>query len=224
MQTASSFKISNDYLRIKIIAIVIICTICTLQTATCHADFLDDVFGGDDTVGVKTYRTHNVRHNHHHESNKSFGLHYNSSSHNNFSHIRAQRTAENTHKYADETLSNDVPGTAKSDQYKHHLKLSMCYPNNISEQQINQLNPIFHDKTLKKGDSIVTNIGVQVFRGPNDCPHKTEDFVALKSSKFSNKMLKTTLIEIDKAANARARQFDQESLIHSKSVEKTASK
>jgi hypothetical protein len=196
---------------------------CTLQAATCHADFLDDVFGGDDTVGGKTDRTHNVRHNHHHESNKSFGLYYNSSSHKNFSHTRALRATENTHKYSDGNLSNDAPGAAKSSQYKRHTKLTMCYPNNLSEQQINKLDPILHDKTLKKGDSIVTNIGVQVFRGPNDCPHKADDFIALKSSEFPNKMIKMNLIEIDKAAHAPARQFDQESPTHSKSIDKTAS-
>jgi hypothetical protein len=39
-----------------------------------------------------------------------------------------------------------------------------------------------YDKTLRNGDILVTDSGVQIFRGHAACPHDTRDFIALSTA------------------------------------------
>lgn len=194
-----------------------------LQAVSCHADFLDDVFGADVTEKVKTFTRPKTHHNSHFRSRSSFELKFHASG--DITHIHAERhrhTEKQPHRYSDELFTADVLDTSKSVIQRRDIKTAMCYPSNISSEKINPLALFLHDKTLKKGDSIVTNTGVQVFRGPHECPHKSDDFVPLKSSAASNMKIKNTLIEIDRATNSPARQFDQRIPSKSKFFDKSA--
>jgi hypothetical protein len=56
-----------------------------------------------------------------------------------------------------------------------------------------------YDKTLRNGDILVTEAGVQVFRGHAACPHDARDFLALSSTSMS-KSRRSVLLAIEEAA------------------------
>lgn len=55
-----------------------------------------------------------------------------------------------------------------------------------------------YDKTLRRGDIMVTETGLKVFRGHAACPHDARDFVALSSAAMS-KNQRNALIAIEDA-------------------------
>lgn len=55
-----------------------------------------------------------------------------------------------------------------------------------------------YDKTLRNGDIMVTDAGLQVFRGHAACPHDARDFIAL-SSAYMPKTKRSMLIAIEEA-------------------------
>ena len=62
---------------------------------------------------------------------------------------------------------------------------------------------LFHDLTLRKGDSIMTAAGVRVFRGGHKPPYDMDDFIDLAQSSLPREA-RDTLMAIDRA-NARPR-------------------
>lgn len=62
---------------------------------------------------------------------------------------------------------------------------------------------LFHDPTLRKGNSIMTAVGVRVFRGAHKPPYDMEDFLDLAQSSLPREA-RDTLMAIDRA-NARPR-------------------
>ena len=62
---------------------------------------------------------------------------------------------------------------------------------------------LFHDLTLRKGDSIMTAAGVRVFRGARRPPYDVDDFIDLAQSSLPREA-RDTLMAIDRA-NARSR-------------------
>jgi len=62
---------------------------------------------------------------------------------------------------------------------------------------------LFHDLTLRKGDSIMTAAGVRVFRGAHKPPYDMDDFIDLAQSSLPREA-RDTLMAMD-AANARSR-------------------
>ncbi|MGA2793334.1 MAG: hypothetical protein ABSE69_07325, partial [Roseiarcus sp.] len=63
---------------------------------------------------------------------------------------------------------------------------------------------LFHDLTLRKGDSIMTAAGVRVFRGAHKPPYDMDDFIDLAQSSLPREA-RDTLMAMD-AANARSRE------------------
>jgi hypothetical protein len=55
-----------------------------------------------------------------------------------------------------------------------------------------------YDKTLRNGDIMVTESGVQVFRGHSGCPHDARDFIALSSANMP-KGKRSMLLAIEEA-------------------------
>jgi hypothetical protein len=62
---------------------------------------------------------------------------------------------------------------------------------------------LFHDPTLRKGDSIMTAAGVRVFRGAHKPPYDMDDFIDLAQSSLPREA-RDTLMAMDRA-NARSR-------------------
>jgi hypothetical protein len=59
--------------------------------------------------------------------------------------------------------------------------------------------PVMKDPTLRAGDVIVTNAGLQVFAGNGTGPHRTRDFASLRSSDQLSAAAKQRLAQIDQA-------------------------
>jgi hypothetical protein len=57
---------------------------------------------------------------------------------------------------------------------------------------------LLYDKTLRAGDVLVTDTGVQVFRGQSACPHTARDFVALSTANVTKSRL-GVLLAIEEA-------------------------
>jgi hypothetical protein len=61
------------------------------------------------------------------------------------------------------------------------VAVALCAPEEtIAGAQPSSL--LAYDKTLRNGDILVTDGGVQVFRGHTACPHSARDFIALSSA------------------------------------------
>jgi hypothetical protein len=70
-----------------------------------------------------------------------------------------------------------------------------------SKSQIAAASPsglLLYDRTLRSGDILVTDKGVQVYRGHTACPHDSSDFIALSTANVSRSRLRG-LLAIEKA-------------------------
>lgn len=57
---------------------------------------------------------------------------------------------------------------------------------------------IFNDKTLRRGDAVMTRHGMRIFAGSNNWPYRDNDFVALADAGRLDKGIQTTLISLDR--------------------------
>ena len=57
---------------------------------------------------------------------------------------------------------------------------------------------IFEDRTLKRGDAVMTATGVRVFAGSSSWPYSPKDFVALGDSKQISRDTSKVLAQLDK--------------------------
>ena len=58
---------------------------------------------------------------------------------------------------------------------------------------------IFEDRTLRRGDAVMTAKGMRIFVGSNAGPHTSEDFVDLaKSGREVSKTTEKVLADLDK--------------------------
>ena len=70
-----------------------------------------------------------------------------------------------------------------------------CHP-----QGGNRIKSLLHDFTLRRGDSVMTSKGLQVFHGGSSFPFKRQDFVALSRSRDIRKSDRTSLKAIERAS------------------------
>ena len=61
---------------------------------------------------------------------------------------------------------------------------------------------IFTDKTLMRGDAVMTAGGIRIFNGSNTWPYRKDDFVALSPSDKMPKTVRKELTAIDLAARS----------------------
>jgi hypothetical protein len=61
------------------------------------------------------------------------------------------------------------------------IAASLCAPQG-SLAGASAVSLLAYDKTLRNGDILVTDSGVQIFRGHAACPHDTHDFIALSTA------------------------------------------
>ena len=194
----------------------ILVLICTFHTVIVHADFIDDVFGGVEDERL-IYKRKQVFH------------HKLSRRHHDTSHFQGRISAHKTelhhilslkypHTHSDERLDHEAnwnkyhPQSPALFTSNTHIIKNICYPLTLNDVQIMQPDLIMHDRTLKKGDSVMTNTGVKVFLGHNNCPHKSSDFVSIKSSTMTNVKNRNILVELDKLANEQIPTIDHKQM------------
>ncbi len=100
--------------------------------------------------------------------------------------------------------------------------MALCYPANLKDDEKKQLDPIVYDKTLKKGDSVMTTDGLQVFNGTGACPHKSDDFTSIKVAGVGNRKSRSALLEIDRVSSIRQGESVQSPPPPIKDLSKTA--
>ena len=57
---------------------------------------------------------------------------------------------------------------------------------------------IFEDKTLRRGDAVMTAQGIRIFKGGSSLPYRDADFVALSESGDVSKNVSKALVAIDR--------------------------
>ena len=57
---------------------------------------------------------------------------------------------------------------------------------------------IFQDKTLRRGDAVMTAKGIRIFAGSNSWPYQDRDFVALADARQLDKGLQKVLLDLDR--------------------------
>ncbi len=79
------------------------------------------------------------------------------------------------------------------------VEAALCTPEG-AEAPTSPTSQLLVDKTLRSGDVLVTDKGVQVFRGQKACPHNATSFVAISSAGMS-KSRRSVLLAIEDAMN-----------------------
>lgn len=59
---------------------------------------------------------------------------------------------------------------------------------------------IYEDKTLRRGDAVMTTAGMRVFAGSNSFPYSESDFVAVSTKEGVSKDVAKTLIAMDRVS------------------------
>ena len=57
---------------------------------------------------------------------------------------------------------------------------------------------IFEDKTLQRGDAVMTTKGIRIFAGSNSWPYQASDFVALSNARQMDKGMQKVLLDLDR--------------------------
>ncbi len=57
---------------------------------------------------------------------------------------------------------------------------------------------IFEDKTLQRGDAVMTAKGIRIFAGSNSWPYQATDFVALSNARQMDKGMQKVLLDLDR--------------------------
>ena len=57
---------------------------------------------------------------------------------------------------------------------------------------------IFEDKTLQRGDAVMTAKGIRIFAGSNSWPYQPSDFVALSSARQMDQGMRKVLLDLDR--------------------------
>ena len=58
---------------------------------------------------------------------------------------------------------------------------------------------IYEDRTLRRGDAVMTVNGIRIFAGSKSWPYRAKDFLALGQAPHLSSQLRNVLVELDKA-------------------------
>ena len=79
------------------------------------------------------------------------------------------------------------------------IKAALCYPNGAA-RRADKDDALFHDETLRPGDSVMMAEGVRVFQGGSSrCPHEQSEFLTLAEVHDLPKAKRGVLIAIERA-------------------------
>ncbi|WP_131115007.1 hypothetical protein [Lichenihabitans psoromatis] len=83
---------------------------------------------------------------------------------------------------------------------KHHTRPAQAARSPQETLQAIRNTTIFTDKTLQRGDAVMTASGMRVFNGSTSWPYNNDDFVALASAKQMKPAMRKELNAIDVAS------------------------
>lgn len=195
------------------------------STGNSKADFFDDLFGGaEPQSNYSKFRAHREYHS---KARRSFSVQFITPSEKGVSaHRHGEKNASlhrGTRKSSESEHVTSFSATSAEATKKNVSIVSLCYPANLKDEEKKQLDPIVYDKTLRKGDTVMTAEGVQVFNGSRGCPHKADDFSSIKVAEVGNRKARSALLEIDKASSIRPAESVQSPPPPIKDLSKTAS-
>lgn len=143
------------------------------------AEFLDNLFGD---VDAGAYRSHQTKSYSRH-SRSSFSIRSFREGHSR-PHARTEVRRQQNHNNNENSHEETSDKTVRKDKYAY---LALCVPHEEKQQVHQSGNSIIYDKTLRRGDSVMTHEGVHVFKGQDSCPHAKSDFEPLKSVNTTKK-------------------------------------
>jgi hypothetical protein len=165
----------KDLKRLSLASVVV-----TASCSTANADFLDDLFGGNDQAPHAAVQGHAVkRHFDRTPRERAPRREFRVKSEVQFmSFVRSKGRPE--HRERELTTVAKTDNSASSAGSKP-VVAALCAPESTVAGASAPL-LLAYDKTLRNGDILVTDSGVQVFRGHSACPHEARDFIALSSA------------------------------------------
>lgn len=154
--------------------------VVTASYSTANADFLDDLFGGSDQAPHAAVPGRAVK--------RQYDTTPRERAPRRVSRVKsevqfmpvAQSKGRTDHRERELTTVAKADSRASSAGSKP-VVLALCAPESTLAGASAPL-LLAYDKTLRNGDILVTDSGVQVFRGHSACPHEARDFIALSSA------------------------------------------
>lgn len=174
-------------------------------SSVAQAGFFEDLFGGPDPAPQAGAAKVHSRSSGRRVATPSRSERVNSEI--RFMPTRGERSEERRTARAREDRSSGSSKVALVDTNQFSagsrpVQASLCMPQgpDASNASITASNQLLYDKTLRAGDVLVTDKGVQVFHGQKACPHDATSFVALSSAGVS-KSRRSVLLAIQDAMN-----------------------
>ncbi len=98
-------------------------------------------------------------------------------------------------------VPSDAPPLTVRAHRKHHVASSGHHGGNIRYNVADLKGiTIYTDKTLARGDAVMTPTGLKVFNGSSSWPYRDDDFVAVADSGKMTKDIRKELVAIDGAS------------------------
>jgi hypothetical protein len=168
-------RIMKDLKRLSLASVVV-----AASYSPANADFLDDLFGGSDQAPHAAFQGRAVK-RHYDTTPRERAPKRESRVRSEVQFMPVARSKGRTdHRERDLTNVAKTDDSASSAGSKP-VVAALCAPEStIAGASAPIL--LAYDKTLRKGDILVSNSGVQVFRGHSACPHEARDFIALSST------------------------------------------
>ena len=99
-----------------------------------------------------------------------------------------------------QSFDDDVPSASRGRSRPLTVRLHPAKPRLVFVEKPSKPEPvsIFEDRTLKRGDAVMTASGVRVFAGSSSWPYAAKDFVALGDAKQLSRDTSKVLAQLDK--------------------------
>jgi hypothetical protein len=159
-----------------------------------EADFLDDLFGSSEPVARVAAPTASLRRSSSRKVTTASQQFRRVKSEVRFMPSKVARTEE---RHSGSRGAAPIGDRNESAAGSKPVHASLC----ATETTIGTATPsslLLYDKTLRSGDILVTDVGVQVFRGQAACPHNSGDFLPLSTANVS-KSRRGVLVAIEDA-------------------------
>jgi hypothetical protein len=156
----------------------------SLSPTQARADFLDDLFGSPEPAVRVAPSTGSLPGS----SGQSARVK---------AEVRAQKTVRAAERHSKSLKAVTAVDTKQVATGSKPVQAALC----ASEPAIKSSPPsslLLYDKTLRAGDVLVTDKGIQVFHGQAACPHTARDFVALSTANVA-KSRRSVLMAIEEA-------------------------
>lgn len=152
-----------------------------------NAEFLDDLFGDDDTHSRGQINLEAGQGQTDYRSKDKISKPVNA-----LQHRKENRKVFIQQSDEDHTSEKKTNGS----------NLALCLDQSSKTEASQKADAYLYDKDLKNGDSIMTPNGILVFKGHSSCPHRPDEFIALSSAN-APKSNKKALVTLDAAAKSQ---------------------